>query len=141
MTIFDMPNYMTYTIIGMVVLTLLCNFALNKWFTPAVITFVVLGVVAFFIPNFVNISYEPLLGYAAFLAVVSLLISFLSWFTTRNWRKKRREKKREKEIRKRGGIPKEDVEAYQQERTTARRNEPEDENDTLSRVKRNEYDR
>ncbi|EHM70415.1 hypothetical protein SEVCU012_1531 [Staphylococcus pettenkoferi VCU012] len=87
MTIFDMPNYMTYTIIGMVVLTLLCNFALNKWFTPAVITFVVLGVVAFFIPNFVNISYEPLLGYAAFLAVVSLLISFLSWFTTRNWRK------------------------------------------------------
>lgn len=82
-----MPNYMTYTIIGMVVLTLLCNFALNKWFTPAVITFVVLGVVAFFIPNFVNISYEPLLGYAAFLAVVSLLISFLSWFTTRNWRK------------------------------------------------------
>ncbi|WP_373316334.1 hypothetical protein [Staphylococcus marylandisciuri] len=114
MTIFDMPNYMTYTLLGMVVLTLIYNLALNKWIMPAVITFVILGVVAFLIPNFQHISYEPLLGYAAFLGVLSLIISFLTWFSTRKWRKKRREKKRRKELRKQGGVPREDIEQYRQ---------------------------
>ena len=49
----------------------------EKWFSAAVITFVVLAVLAFFIPNFYNITFQPLLGYAAFLAIISLMISFL----------------------------------------------------------------
>ena len=65
-----------------------------------IITFVVLALLAFFIPNFHDISYQPLLGYAAFLAIMSLIISFLLWFFTRKWRRERKKNKLEKEIRK-----------------------------------------
>lgn len=55
-----------------------------------------------FIPNFQDIKYQPLLGYAAFLAIMSLLISFLLWYFTRNWRKERKARKLEKQIEKYG---------------------------------------
>lgn len=81
----------------MVVLTLFCTLVLNKWFFAAITMFVVLGVLAFIIPNFYDITYEPLLGYAAFVAILSLIISVLLWYFTRNWRKQRQLKKYEKE--------------------------------------------
>lgn len=100
MTIFDMPNYLWITIVAMIILTVFCALVLKKWFVSAVITFVALAVLAFFIPNFYNISFQPLLGYAAFLAIISLIISFLLWYFTRNWRRERKKKQLEKEIRK-----------------------------------------
>ncbi|RIP32745.1 hypothetical protein BUZ14_12485 [Staphylococcus gallinarum] len=116
MTIIDMPNFLWITIGAMVVLTLFCNLALNKWFAPAIITFIILGIAAFLIPNFQDITYEPLLGYAAFLAIISLIISFLIWYFTRNFRRKRKEKKMQKAIAKRGGIPEEHMEDYKHNR-------------------------
>ena len=98
MTIFDMPNYLWITILGMILLTVFYTLVLNKWFQSAIITFVVLAVLAFFIPNFQSISYQPLLGYAGFLGIMSLIISFLIWYFSRNWRKNRRKIKLEKEI-------------------------------------------
>lgn len=100
MTIFDMPNYLWITIVAMIILTVFCSLVLKKWFVSAVITFVALAVLAFFIPNFYDISFQPLLGYAAFLAIISLIISFLLWYFTRNWRRERKKKQLEKEIRK-----------------------------------------
>ncbi len=100
MTIFDMPNYLWITILAMILLTVFCTLVLHKWFSAAIITFVVLALLAFFIPNFHDISYQPLLGYAAFLAIMSLIISFLLWFFTRKWRSERKKNKLEKEIRK-----------------------------------------
>ncbi|MBK3939069.1 hypothetical protein U4D55_08575 [Staphylococcus haemolyticus] len=100
MTIFDMPNYLWITIVAMIILTVFCALVLKKWFVSAVITFVALAVLAFFIPNFYEISFQPLLGYAAFLAIISLIISFLLWYFTRNWRRERKKKQLEKEIRK-----------------------------------------
>ena len=100
MTIFDMPNYVWITIVAMIILTVFCALVLKKWFVSAVITFVALAVLAFFIPNFYDISFQPLLGYAAFLAIISLIISFLLWYFTRNWRRERKKKQLEKEIRK-----------------------------------------
>lgn len=114
MTIFDMPNYLWISVVAVILVTIFCNLALNKWFVPAVLTIVVLGIAAFLIPNFEDITYEPLLGFAAFMAVISLIISFLIWYFTRNWRRSRREKKSEKEIRKRGGIPKDEIENYRE---------------------------
>ncbi|HDD0718391.1 TPA: hypothetical protein O9725_001276 [Staphylococcus aureus] len=102
MTLFDMPNYLWITTLIMILLTIFCCLVLNKWFVSAVITFVILGVLAFFIPNFQDIKYQPLLGYAAFLAIMSLLISFLLWYFTRNWRKERKARKLEKKIEKYG---------------------------------------
>lgn len=100
MTIFDMPNYLWITIVAMIILTVFCALVLKKWFVSAVITFVALAILAFFIPNFYDISFQPLLGYAAFLAIISLIISFLLWYFTRNWRRERKKKQLEKEIRK-----------------------------------------
>lgn len=100
MTIFDMPNYLWITIVAMIILTVFCALVLKKWFVSVVITFVALAVLAFFIPNFYDISFQPLLGYAAFLAIISLIISFLLWYFTRNWRRERKKKQLEKEIRK-----------------------------------------
>ena len=100
MTIFDMPNYLWITIVAMIILTVFSALVLKKWFVSAVITFVALAVLAFFIPNFYDISFQPLLGYAAFLAIISLIISFLLWYFTRNWRRERKKKQLEKEIRK-----------------------------------------
>lgn len=97
MTILEMPNFLWVTLLIMVVLTLFCTLVLNKWFFAAITMFVVLGVLAFIIPNFYDITYEPLLGYAAFVAILSLIISALLWYFTRNWRKQRQLKKYEKE--------------------------------------------
>lgn len=93
MAILDMPNYIWITLLIMVVLTLFCTLVLNKWFFTAIIMFIVLGALAFILPNFKPIRYEPLLGYAAFVAI----LSFILWFITRDWRKKRQMKKYEKE--------------------------------------------
>ena len=43
MTIFDMPNYLWITILGMILLTVFYTLVLNKWFQSAIITFVVLA--------------------------------------------------------------------------------------------------
>ena len=99
MSIFDMPIYLWITIIAMVILTVICTLILHKWFFASIVTFVVLAILAFFIPNFYSISYQPLLGYAAFLAIMSLILSFLLWYSTRNWRRERKKKQLEKEIR------------------------------------------
>lgn len=56
MTLFDMPNYLWITTLIMILLTIFCCLVLNKWFVSAVITFVILGVLAFFIPNFQDIN-------------------------------------------------------------------------------------
>ncbi|PNZ69302.1 hypothetical protein E2556_05850 [Staphylococcus croceilyticus] len=100
MTIFDMPNYLWITIVAMILLTVFCSLILKKWIISAVITFIVLGILAVFIPNFYDISFQPLLGYAAFLAIISLIVSFLLWYFTRNWRRERKQRKLEKEIQK-----------------------------------------
>ncbi|MST05815.1 hypothetical protein GGC15_06945 [Staphylococcus aureus] len=78
MTLFDMPNYLWITTLIMILLTIFCCLVLNKWFVSAVITFVILGVLAFFIPNFQDIYF------------------------TRNWRKERKARKLEKQIEKYG---------------------------------------
>ncbi|MBI5975436.1 hypothetical protein [Staphylococcus canis] len=96
MSILDLPHYLIYSIIIMILFTVFSSLLLNKWFSTAILSFIILGILAFILPNFYNITYEPLLGYAAFVAILSLILSGLLWFFTRNWRKKRRLKKLEK---------------------------------------------
>ncbi|QLK86210.1 hypothetical protein [Staphylococcus sp. 17KM0847] len=98
MSILEMPNYLWITLAIMVILTLFCTLVLNKWFVSAIIMFVSLGILAFILPNFYVITYEPLLGYAAFVAILSLIISLILWYLTRDMRKRRQQKKYEKEL-------------------------------------------
>lgn len=99
MTIFDMPNFLWISILAVIILIVFCTLVLHRWFIAAVISFVVLGVLAFFIPNFQDITFQPLLGYAAFMAIMSLIISFLLWYFTRNWRRERKKRQLEKDMR------------------------------------------
>src|SRR5699024_8698172 len=101
MSLFELPNILWISVVAVVVLTLFCTLVLSKWFSAAILTSIVLAIAAFLIPNFENITYEPLLGFAAFMAVLSLIMSFLIWYFTRDFRRKRREKKAIKEMRKR----------------------------------------
>ncbi|UXR79191.1 MULTISPECIES: hypothetical protein [unclassified Staphylococcus] len=98
MSILEMPNYLWMTLVAMLVITLFCTLVLNKWFVSAIIMFVVLGVLSFILPNFYPITYEPLLGYAAFVGILSLMISLIVWYLTRDMRKRRQQKKYEKEL-------------------------------------------
>lgn len=98
MAILEMPNYLWISLVVMLVLTLFCTLVLNKWFVSAIIMFVGLGILSFILPNFYSITYEPLLGYAAFVAILSLIISLILWFLTRDMRKRRQQKKYEKEL-------------------------------------------
>ena len=59
MTIFDMPNYLWITILAMILLTVFCTLVLHKWFSAAIITFVVLALLAIYIPNYNDISNQP----------------------------------------------------------------------------------
>ena len=47
MTIFDMPNFLWISILAVIILTVFCTLVLHRWFIAAVISFVVLGVLAF----------------------------------------------------------------------------------------------
>ncbi|WP_194745795.1 hypothetical protein [Staphylococcus chromogenes] len=98
MSILDMPNYLWISIAIMIVLTVFCTLILNKWFFTAILSFIILGSLAFVLPNFYDITYEPLLGFAAFVALLSLIISLILWYLTRSWRKQRQKKKYEKEL-------------------------------------------
>ncbi|KIX89762.1 membrane protein [Staphylococcus microti] len=98
MAILEMPNYLWISLVVMLVLTLFCTLVLNKWFVSAIIMFVGLGILSFILPNFYSITYEPLLGYAAFVAILSLIISLILWFLTRDMRKRHQQKKYEKEL-------------------------------------------
>lgn len=98
MSILDMPTYLWISIAIMIVLTVFCTLVLNKWFFTAILSFIILGSLAFVLPNFYDITYEPLLGFAAFVAVLSLIISLILWYLTRSWRKQRQKKKYEKEL-------------------------------------------
>lgn len=101
MTLFDMPNYLWITTLIMILLTIFCCLVLNKWFVSAVITFVILGVLAFY-SKFSRYKISTIIRIRCILAIMSLLISFLLWYFTRNWRKERKARKLEKQIEKYG---------------------------------------
>jgi len=78
------------TIVGMLVISLIFGLALGRFLFAPIVTFLLLAVAAFILPNFYDITYQPLLGYAGFLAVISLLLSILFWYMTKDYRKNRK---------------------------------------------------
>ncbi len=86
----EIPNFLLVTIVGMLVIALLFGFILGRFIFAPVITFILLAIAAFMLPNFYDIKYQPLLGYAAFLSVISLILSIIFWYMTRERRKLKR---------------------------------------------------
>lgn len=93
---YEIPNFLFITIVGMLVISLIFGLALGRFLFAPIITFLLLAVAAFILPNFYDITYQPLLGYAGFLAVISLLLSILFWYMTKDYRKNRKLKQKVK---------------------------------------------
>ncbi|MCG7420393.1 hypothetical protein AB4G91_03910 [Macrococcoides goetzii] len=93
---YEIPNFLLITIVGMLVISLIFGLALGRFLFAPIITFLLLAIVAFILPNFYDITYQPLLGYAGFLAVISLLLSILFWYMTKDYRKNRKLKQKAK---------------------------------------------
>ncbi len=93
---YEIPNFLFITIVGMLVISLIFGLALGRFLFAPIITFLLLAVAAFILPNFYDITYQPLLGYAGFLAVISLLLSILFWYMTKDYRKNRKLKQKAK---------------------------------------------
>lgn len=93
---YEIPNFLLITIVGMLVISLIFGLALGRFLFAPIITFLLLAVAAFILPNFYDITYQPLLGYAGFLAVISLLLSILFWYMTKDYRKNRKLKQKAK---------------------------------------------
>ncbi|QRN49873.1 hypothetical protein KYI11_06715 [Macrococcoides bohemicum] len=96
MNFYEIPNFLFITIVGMLVISLIFGLALGRFLFAPIITFLLLAIVAFILPNFYDITYQPLLGYAGFLAVISLLLSILFWYMTKDYRKNRKLKQKAK---------------------------------------------
>ncbi|MBF0840459.1 MULTISPECIES: hypothetical protein [Mammaliicoccus] len=97
MNIFDFPNYLWISFVIVVVFSILSSLILKKYVISAILTFIILGIIAFILPNFYDITYEPLLGYAAFMAIISLCFSLLTWYLVKKNRQRSLEKLSEKE--------------------------------------------
>lgn len=93
---YEIPNFLLITIVGMLVISLIFGLALGRFLFAPIITFLLLAVAAFILPNFYDITYQPLLGYAGFLTVISLLLSILFWYMTNDYRKNRKLKQKAK---------------------------------------------
>ena len=93
---YEIPNFLLMTIVGMLVISLIFGLALGRFLFAPIVTFLLLAVAAFILPNFYDITYQPLLGYAGFLAVISLLLSILFWYMTKDYRKNRKLKQKAK---------------------------------------------
>ncbi|WP_240628334.1 hypothetical protein [Macrococcoides goetzii] len=93
---YEIPNFLLITIVGMLVISLIFGLALGRFLFAPIITFLLLAVAAFILPNFYDITYQPLLGYAGFLAVISLLLSILFWYMTKDHRKNKKLKQKAK---------------------------------------------
>src|SRR5690625_4288325 len=95
MMIQDVSFYII-SILAVLILSALVPLALKKYFIIPALTFVVMILAAFVIPNFMETTnWEALAGYAVFLGILSLLVSILMWFYTRGRRKKKEAVQRE----------------------------------------------
>lgn len=77
-------QFYIYTILAVIILSAAVAFFTNKYLLMPVVTFVLMGIAAFMLPNFYNtLEWEPLLGYATFLAVLSFVLSMSMWVVKR----------------------------------------------------------
>lgn len=83
-------SFYVISVLAVLILSALVPLALKKYFIIPVLTFVIMLLAAFVIPNFIETTnWEALAGYAVFLGILSLLVSILMWFYLRGRRKKK----------------------------------------------------
>ena len=87
---FEIPNFLLISIVGMLIISLLLGLVMGRFLITPVITFIVLAIAAFVLPNFFDIKYNALLGYAIFLAIIALILDIVYFFVTKERRQKKK---------------------------------------------------
>lgn len=80
----EIPNFVIISILGVLAMTLVFGLFMKKFFITPIITFVILGITSFMLPNFFDITYPPLLGYATFLTIGALILNLILMYVLRN---------------------------------------------------------
>lgn len=97
----DDVQFYIYTLLAVIVLSIIVGFLPKKYYIMPLVTLVVMTILAFVLPNFYpDLDWQPLLGYAVFLTLLSLAISVSMWITKRNRRKAKEVRNAEKVISK-----------------------------------------
>ncbi|MFC3418268.1 hypothetical protein ACFOLA_01940 [Salinicoccus hispanicus] len=83
------PSFYIFSILAVIVISAIAGLALRRYIIVPIIVFIITALAAFIIPNFVeNTDWEPLMGYALFLGILSFIISVLTWLYVRARRRK-----------------------------------------------------
>lgn len=84
------PSFYIFSILAVIVITAIAGIALKRYIIVPIIVFIIMALAAFIIPNFMeNTNWEPLMGYALFLGILSFIVSVLTWLYVRGRRRKK----------------------------------------------------
>ncbi|WP_186365463.1 hypothetical protein [Salinicoccus cyprini] len=84
------PSFYIFSILAVIVISAIAGLALRKYIIVPIIVFIIMALAAFIIPNFIeSADWQPLMGYAVFLGILSLIVSVLTWLYVRGRRRKK----------------------------------------------------
>ncbi|WP_342387095.1 hypothetical protein [Salinicoccus bachuensis] len=83
-------SFYIISILLVIIVSILFVMSVKKYIIMPIIVFLIMALTAFIVPNFIeDTSWEPLMGYAAFLGILSLIVSILTWLYIRGRRRKK----------------------------------------------------
>ncbi|WP_020008271.1 hypothetical protein [Salinicoccus albus] len=78
------------SVLSIIILSALVPLSIKKYAVMPLLTIVIMGLSAFIIPNFADgTNWQPLMGYACFLFILSIAVSIMMFVYARNRRKKK----------------------------------------------------
>lgn len=83
-------SFYIISVLSIFILSALIPLLIKKYAAMPILTIVVMGLSAFIIPNFADgTNWQPLMGYAFFLFILSIAVSIMMFVYVRNRRKKK----------------------------------------------------
>lgn len=97
-------SFYVISVLAVMILSALVPLLIKKYVAMPVLTIVIMGLAAFIIPNFADgTEWQPLMGYAVFLFILSIVISIMMFIYARNRRKKKEVPQAENDIERADG--------------------------------------
>ena len=86
----DSPSFYIISILLVIIISVLIALSTSKYILMPIAVFIIMALTAFIVPNFMeDTNWEPLMGYAVFLGILSLIVSVLTWLYVRGRRRKK----------------------------------------------------
>ncbi|MDB0579164.1 hypothetical protein [Salinicoccus roseus] len=86
----DSASFYIISILLVIIISILIALSTRKYILMPIAVFIIMALTAFIVPNFMeDTNWEPLMGYAVFLGILSLIVSILTWLYIRGRRRKK----------------------------------------------------